>query len=62
MVASIRHSANATAVIAESVAAIRTTAFGQLLFGKKALDPFMEHRFSLWLIHWQLCARPEKTT
>ena len=26
------------------------------------LDPYMEHPATLWLIHWQLAAREEKTT
>jgi hypothetical protein len=58
----MRHWANAAGIIAENGAAIRTTAFGEMLFGKKALDLYMEHPASLWLIHWHLCARPEKTT
>jgi hypothetical protein len=65
MVASMRHWANAAGVIAESKNSnvIRTTHLGRRLFGPKApLDLYMEHPATLWLIHWQLCARPDKTT
>jgi hypothetical protein len=33
-----------------------------MLFADRGLDPFMEHPATLWLIHWQLTAYPEKTT
>jgi len=64
MVASMRHWATAAGVIAESPGSsvIRTTELGQKLFGAKGLDPYMEHPATLWLVHWQLAARPEKTT
>lgn len=63
MVASMRHWAKAARVTKEpSINAVRTTLLGRLLFGRKGLDPYMEHPATLWLIHWQLAARPEKTT
>jgi hypothetical protein len=65
MVASMRHWANAAGIIAEpkSSNVIHTTHLGRRLFGSKPpLDPYMEHPATLWLIHWQLCARPDKTT
>ena len=62
MVRSMRHWANAAGIIAESPGSIRTTTLGRKIFGPKGLDPYMEHPATLWLIHWQLCARPEKTT
>jgi Protein of unknown function (DUF4007) len=62
MVASMRHWANATGIVTESAGSIYTTPLGMKLFGRKALDPYMEHPATLWLIHWQLCARPERTT
>lgn len=64
MVASMRHWAAAAGVIADAPGSnlIRTTDLGRMLFGPKGLDPYMEHPATLWLIHWQLSARPEKTT
>ena len=63
MVASMRHWAKAAGVIKEpSSNSVRTTELGRLLFGPKGIDPYMEHPSTLWLIHWQLAAREEKTT
>ena len=63
MVSSMRHWAKAAGVITEpSINSVRTTELGRLLFGPKGLDPYMEHPSTLWLIHWQLAAREEKTT
>lgn len=63
MVASMRHWAKVARVIEESGPnSVRTTQFGRLLFGPKGLDPYMEHPATLWLIHWQLAAREDKTT
>lgn len=64
MVASMRHWATAAGIIAETPGSgvIRTTELGRTLFGAKGADPFMEHPATLWLVHWQLAARPEKTT
>lgn len=64
MVASMRHWAVAAGIIAETQGSgvIRTTDLGQKLFGARGLDPFMEHPATLWLLHCQLAACPEKTT
>ena len=63
MVKSMRHWANAARVIEEQAPnSVRTSALGRLLFGSKGLDPYMEHPATLWLIHWQLAARADKTT
>ena len=63
MVASMRHWAKVVGVIEEpSINSVRTTELGRLLFGPKGFDPYMEHPATLWLIHWQLSARKEKTT
>ena len=63
MVASIRYWAKAARVIEEpSLNAVRTTELGRMLFGADGLDPYMEHPATLWLVHWQLAARKEKTT
>ena len=63
MVASMRHWSKAARVIEETgTNSVRATELGRLLFGLKGLDPYMEHPATLWLIHWQLAAREEKTT
>lgn len=63
MVASMRHWAKAADVIEErSSNSVGATRLGRLLFGLQGLDPFMEHPSTLWLIHWQLAARDDKTT
>lgn len=63
MVASMRHWAKAARVIEEpAINSVRTTELGRLLFGPRGLDPYMEHPATLWLIHWQLAAREDKTT
>ena len=64
MVSSMRHWAISCGIIAEGATpnALYTTDLGARLFGVKGLDPYMEHPASLWLIHWHLAGRPEKTT
>jgi hypothetical protein len=62
MVASIRHWANAAGIIFESDGSICTTTIGRKIFGSRGLDPYMEEPTTLWLVHWNLCARPDKTT
>ena len=63
MVASMRHWAKAARVIKEpTINSVQTTELGRLIFGPKGLDPYMEHPATLWLVHWQLAARKEKTT
>jgi hypothetical protein len=62
MVRSMRHWAKAGDIISEKDGSICTTALGRKLFGRGGLDPYMEHPVTLWLIHWHLCAHPEKTT
>ena len=63
MVASMRHWAEAIGVIEEKEeSGIQAATLGLKLFGAKGLDPYMEHPATLWLIHRQLAARPEKTT
>jgi len=63
MVGSMRHWAKAAGITDEpSLNAVRTSRLGHMLFGLHGLDPYMEHPATLWLIHWQLAARPDKTT
>ncbi len=62
MVASIRHWAIATGVIKDASGGTVTTSLGRCLFAEGGLDPYMEHPDTAWLIHWQLCGQPHKTT
>jgi hypothetical protein len=64
MVASMRHWSAAVGILADSANSpvIQTTPLGRKLFDVNGLDPFMENPATLWLVHWQLAARPEKTT
>lgn len=62
MVSAIRHWSKVMGIIEEpSTNVVKTTAFGQFLFGKDGLDPFMENPASLWLLHWMLASQPQKT-
>ena len=63
MVVSMRHWGKATGIIEEpGPHTVRTTRLGRFLFGKEGHDQYMEHPATLWLIHWQIVAKPEKTT
>ncbi len=61
MVSSMRHWAAAAGVIEDS-RVDRPTTLGRSLFGADGLDPYMEDPATSWLVHWQLCGRPNKTT
>ena len=64
MVSSMRHWATSCGDIAdgEGASVLITTQLGDCMFGKAVLDPYMEHPASLWLVHWNLAGRPDKTT
>ncbi|MEX0959202.1 MAG: DUF4007 family protein [Burkholderiales bacterium] len=64
MVASMRHWGSAAGILYESQGSpvIRTTDLGRMLFGPGGLDPYVEHPATLWLVHWRLAARADKTT
>ena len=62
MVASIRHWATAAGIIRDVSRHTVTTALGRRLFGPGGLDPYMENPATAWLVHWQLCGQPDKTT
>ena len=64
MVASMRHWGSAVSILNESQGSpvIQTTELGRMLFSPDGLDPYMEHPATLWLMHWHLAARPNKTT
>ena len=60
MVTSMRHWAMVTRVIDETATTV--TPLGSKVFGDRGLDPHMEHPATTWLMHWQLCTNPSKTT
>ena len=37
---------------------IVTTEFGDDIFGKKGLDPYLERAETLWILHWSLLSKP----
>ena len=67
MVASMRHWATSVGILEDDhkTGIIQPTSLGEELFGTTAtegLDPYLENPASLWLLHWQLCNQPKKTT
>jgi len=63
MVGSMRYWAKASRIVREpSPNKVETTDLGRFLFGMDGLDPWMEHPATLWLLHWQFAAHPERTT
>lgn len=63
MVSSMRYWAQASGIIEEVGAnALAPTKIGRRLFGGSGLDPFMENASTLWLLHWNLCGRADRTT
>ncbi|MCY4260497.1 MAG: DUF4007 family protein, partial [Rhodobacteraceae bacterium] len=63
MVSSMRYWAKAARIIREPATnVVQTTKLGRLLFGADGLDPWMEYPATLWLLHWQFAALPERTT
>ena len=65
MVASIRHWAEVTGIIEEGPkgALGNVTELGDLLFSDRdGCDKYMENPATSWLMHWNLCTNPKKTT
>ena len=69
MVSSMRHWAICCGIIEipENSKLIQLTDIAHFLFKKEngrrnKCDPFLEHPASLWLLHWLLAGRPNKTT
>jgi hypothetical protein len=66
MVRSIRHWALATEVLNEAPgtrgAELSVTKFGELVFGERGYDPFLEDLNTLWLIHWKLATNERRST
>ena len=66
MVRSIRHWALAADVLREMPgtrgAELSMTDFGDLIFGSKGTDPFLEDLNTLWMIHWKLARNERRST
>lgn len=63
MVASMRYWAAACGIIGGAPNNnICAQPLGHKLFGKNGLDPYMESPTTLWIIHWWLCGRADRTT
>ena len=64
MVASMRHWAKYAGITDDEVGKqrIEVRPLGELLFGSDGIDPYMESPSSLWLVHWRLSGRKDKTT
>ena len=66
MVRSIRFWALACGVLEEVPRTrgveLRVSSFGEMLFGKRGLDPFLEDIASLWLLHWKICSSQKRAT
>lgn len=64
MALSMRHWASAAGIIEDKPKSntLRVTEIGRKIFGPRGRDPFIEHPATLWLIHWHLSGRPERTT
>lgn len=63
MVSSIKHWALACDVIVDSHdnGGFVAGEIGNVLFGEKACDPFLESNATLWLIHWLLAGRAKRS-
>lgn len=57
MVSSIRHWALACDVIRERKDGYEPGQIGDLLFGTKGCDPYLERDATIWLVHWLLAGR-----
>jgi hypothetical protein len=66
MVRSIRHWALATGIIEEQArsrgAELKISELGDFLFGPGGHDPYLEDINTLWLLHWNLATREDRST
>ena len=66
MVSSMRHWALSCGIIKEpesSDGCFKTERLGKFIFDEESgVDKYLEFPSSLWLLHWNLCSTPEKTT
>lgn len=62
MVRSIRHWALACDVVREVPQGLKPSDLGEMLFGPRALDPYLEHPATIWLMQWMVAGRAKRTT
>lgn len=63
MVSSIRYWAQACNVIRDiNSTDVDITPISDRIFTETGLDPYMECPSTVWLLHWYLCSRPDRTT
>lgn len=63
MVSAIRHWALASGVIEEGNGnTVQTAPLGEMLFGKHAVDPYLERPATAWLVHWMLAGLAARST
>jgi hypothetical protein len=64
MVESIRHWAEVSKIIedGDNDNSLKLTPLGKEIFSINGLDPYLENISTLWLLHWNLCSLPTKTT
>lgn len=63
MVASMRYWGAACGIIGNvSPNRLSVKPLGHKLFGQDGLDPYMESPATLWILHWWLCGREDRTT
>ena len=63
MVSAIRHWALASGVLEEAGNnAVQTASLGEFLFGKSAVDPYLERPATAWLVHWMLAGIAARST
>lgn len=62
MVSAIRHWATATEFIEERDDGYAATPLARMLFGEGGQDPYLEHPSTIWLVHWKLAGRGERST
>ena len=58
MVSAIKHWSLAFKITTEHAGGLKTTGVGDVIFGDGGLDPYLERRETLWILHWLLMAKP----
>lgn len=62
MVSSIKHWAIASNFMEEHESGFRPTVEAEIVFGKEGKDQYCEHPATIWLIHWFLAGRGNRST
>lgn len=63
MVSAIRHWALASGVLEEGAGnTMQAAPIGEMLFGRQAVDPYLERPATAWLVHWMLAGIAARST